>query len=75
MNFVTTGVIVLLGLGARYVVDMSSELSASIFLDSEPGIESAGSMLTADQIVDMRPEIAIAASTTMNLPDLLATQQ
>jgi hypothetical protein len=70
MNFVATGLILLLGLGARYVVDMSSELSSQIFLDSEPGIESAGSLVTSDQIVDMRPETAVA-STAPNLPDLL----
>jgi hypothetical protein len=32
-------------------------------------------MLTADQIVDMRPEMAIAATTAVDVPDLLATQQ
>src|SRR5262249_34823332 len=71
MNFVVTGIIVVLGLPARYAVDMSSELSAPIFLDSEPGVETAGSMVTSDQIVDMRPETAIADSATSNLPDLL----
>jgi hypothetical protein len=71
MNYFVTGIIILLGLGARYVVDMSSELSSPIFLDSEPGIETAGSMLTADQIVDMRPETAIADSPTANGPDAL----
>lgn len=70
MNYVVTGIIILLGLGARYVVDMSSELSSPIFLDSEPGIESAGSMLTADQIVDMRPETALADSAAPNPADL-----
>jgi hypothetical protein len=70
MNFVVTGIILLLGLGARYVVDMSSELSSPIFLDSEPGIETSGSLVTADHIVDMRPEIAIADSSAANPSDI-----
>jgi hypothetical protein len=72
MNFVTTGLIILLGLGARYAVDLSSELSAAIFLDSEPGVETSGSMITSDQIVDMRPETAVADAAISNLPDLLS---
>lgn len=74
MNFVVTGIIVVLGLAARYAVDMSSELSAGIFLDSEPGVETAGSMITSDQVVDMRPETAIAHSASPNLPDLLTSR-
>ena len=72
MNFVTTGLILLLGLGARYIVDVSSELSAGIFLDSEPGVETAGSMVSADPIVDMRPETAIESAVGPEPPDLLS---
>jgi hypothetical protein len=73
MNYVVTGIIILLGMGARYVVDMSSELSSQVFLDSEPGIESAGSQVTSDKIVDMRPETAIADAPP-DLPDLLTNR-
>ena len=74
MNYVVTGIIVVLGLAARYAVDLSSELSAAVFLDSEPGVETAGSPVTSDQIVDMRPETALRDSATLNLPDLLSAR-
>jgi hypothetical protein len=71
MAYLTAALVIIFGMASKYVVEMSSELSSTVFLDAESGIESAGSGVTADPIVDMRPEAAIVITTPDNLPDLL----
>ncbi len=70
MPYLTAVLVVVFGMASKYAVEMSSELSSTIFLDADTGIETAGSGVTADKIVDMRPEAALDAAP-LNLPDLI----
>ena len=45
-------------------------VSSTVFLDADAGVGTAGSGVTADKIVDMRPEAAISI-TPSDLPDFL----
>src|SRR5689334_11934663 len=71
MTYFTAALVIIFGMASKYVVEMSSELSSSIFLDAEAGIETAGTV-TAEQIIDMRPEAAIASPAISEFPDLLS---
>jgi hypothetical protein len=71
MSYLVPVLVILMGMASRYIVELSSELSTSVFLDTEAGIESAGTQITADPIVDMRPETAILGAASPGLPDLL----
>ena len=70
MPYLTAVLVIVLGMASKYAVEMSSELSSTIFLDADTGVETAGSGVTPDKIVDMRPEAAVDASP-LNLPDLI----
>jgi len=70
MPYLTAILVIVFGMASKYAVEMSSELSSTIFLDADTGVETAGSGVTADKIVDMRPEAALDAAP-LNLPDLI----
>jgi hypothetical protein len=71
MGLFVTGIVLLLGLSTNYVTSVSSELTAGILLDADAGVDSAGSLISPDVIVDMRPETAITNSAP-KLPDMLS---
>jgi hypothetical protein len=70
MTYLTAALVIIFGMASKYVVEMSSELSSTVFLDADAGVGTAGSGVTADKIVDMRPEAAISI-TPSDLPDFL----
>jgi hypothetical protein len=70
MPYLTAVLVIVLGMASKYAVEMSSELSSTIFLDADTGVGAAGSGVTSDKIVDMRPEAALDAAP-LNLPDLI----
>jgi hypothetical protein len=70
MPYLTAVLVIVLGMASKYAVELSSELSSTVFLDADTGITAAGSGVTPDKIVDMRPEAALDAAP-LNLPDLI----
>ncbi len=74
MPYLATVLIILLGMSSKFVVELSSELSTNVLLDTDAGIDLGGSQIVADQIVDMRPETSIGGYTRpdLDLPDVFA---
>jgi hypothetical protein len=70
MPYLTAVLVIVFGMASKYAVEMSSELSSTIFLDADTGVAAAGSGVTPDKIIDMRPEAALDAAP-LNLPDFI----
>jgi len=61
MAYLIPIVIVVFGIGTKFLVEVSSELTHSVLFDADKGIEVAGTRITAEGIVDMRPEISLGS--------------
>lgn len=72
MPYLATVLIIVLAMSSKFIVELSSELSTNVLTDTDAGVESGGSQIVADQIVDMRPETSIGGGAPSDLPGLLA---
>jgi hypothetical protein len=71
MAYLVPVLIILFSMSTKFIVELSSELSTNILVDTDAGIDSGGTQVIADQIVDMRPETSSAGGRRSDLPDLL----
>jgi len=60
MSYIVAGLILLVGLASSAIVETAAELSANEMLDADAGATLAAAPVTADGIVDMRPEASFA---------------
>ena len=74
MGYLVPFIIIVFGMAAEYVIEISADVSTEVILDGETGIEPVSTPIVADRIVDMRPETSIATRQP-DLPDLLPPTQ
>lgn len=55
--------IMLFGLVAETVIEVSAELSTEVLMDGDAGIDTMHVAVAANRIVDMRPETALAIAS------------
>jgi hypothetical protein len=60
--------IMLMGLTAETIIEISAELSTATLIESDPGVPLAGVAMLSDGIVDMRPESALPADEAGRSP-------
>jgi hypothetical protein len=72
MTYLATVLIIVLGMSSKFIVELSSELSTNVLMDTDAGVDSGGTQIIADQIVDMRPETSIGGGPQPDIPHLLA---
>ncbi|WP_207461213.1 hypothetical protein [Azospirillum sp. SYSU D00513] len=52
-------VIMLLGLAAETIIEVSAELSTATLIDADAGVPLGGPVVAAGGIIDMRPEASL----------------
>ena len=52
-------VIVVLGLAADLLVEISAELSSEILMEADAGVATNGARLVGGRVIDMRPEASL----------------
>jgi hypothetical protein len=59
MGILVPAIVVIISLGSRYLIELSTELTSGVMLDTDAGVISTGGHITASRIIDMRPEASI----------------
>lgn len=57
-------VIVVLGLAADLLVEISAELSSEILMEADAGVSANGARLVGGRVIDMRPEASLPGHFT-----------
>lgn len=59
MIYLVPVVVVVFGLAANLLVEVSAELSSQMLLEGDAGVSSQGIRLVGGKIIDMRPEASL----------------
>ncbi|MEP9378628.1 hypothetical protein ABLE91_18070 [Aquabacter sp. CN5-332] len=62
--------VVIFGLAADLLVQITANISSEVLLEIDPGVKSSGGRITADYIVDMRPEASLSGPLPSSLTAL-----
>ncbi len=62
MFYLVPVAIIVFGLAADLLVEISAELSSEMMLEADAGVSSHGARLVGGNIVDMRPEASLSST-------------
>ena len=62
MGYLVTVAVIVFGLAADLLLEVSAEVSTDVLIDGEAGVETYGTVIVSDHIIDMHPKTALAAN-------------
>jgi hypothetical protein len=62
MFYLVPVVIIVLGLAADLLVEISAELSSEMLIEADAGVSASGARLIGGRVIDMRPEASLPST-------------
>lgn len=63
MFYLVPVAVIVLGLAADLLVEISAELSSEMLLEADAGVSAQGARIVGGNIIDMRPEASLPGAT------------